>query len=87
MKTNKIYYFTAQWCSICKAMKPNFEKVMSEHSDIPYEYIDVESDLGAELTQQFGIKNLPTLVFLNDEDNAHAKESGSNAYKEIEKYL
>jgi hypothetical protein len=47
----------------------------------------VESDLGAELTQQFGIRNLPTLVFLNDENNAHTKESGSNAYKEIEKYL
>lgn len=87
MKANKIYYFTANWCSVCRAMKPNFEKVMSNHPDIPYEYIDVESDLGVELSSQFGIRNLPTLVFLYDDQNTHRKESGSNAYKEIEKYL
>lgn len=85
MKANKIYYFSANWCSACRAMKPNFEKVMSNHPDIPYEYIDVESDLGVELSRQFGIKNLPTLVFLNDK--TYAIESGSNAYKDIEKFL
>lgn len=87
MKANKIYYFTANWCSACKAMKPNFEKKMEEYPNVPYEYIDVESDLGVELSSQFGIRNLPTLVFLNDKEDTHAKESGSNAYKEIEKYL
>lgn len=87
MKVSKVYFATAGWCSACKAMKPNFEKVMSEHPDIPYEYIDVESDLGAELTLQFGIRNLPTLVFLSEEGNTHTKVTGSDAYKEVEKYL
>lgn len=87
MKANKIYYFTASWCSACRAMKPNFEKKMEEYPNVPYEYIDVESDLGVELSSQFAIRNIPTLVFLSDVENTHAKESGSNAYKEIEKYL
>lgn len=87
MKANKIYYFSANWCSACKAMKSNFEKKMKEYPNVPYEYIDVESDLGVELSSQFGIRNLPTLVFLSEEGNTHTKVTGNDAYKEIEKYL
>jgi hypothetical protein len=68
-------------------MKPNFEKKMEEYPNVTYEYIDVESDLGVELSSQFAIRNIPTLVFLSDEENTHAKESRSNAYREIDKYL
>lgn len=87
MKAKKIIYCTADWCSACKAMKPNFEKVMSNLPDIKYEYIDVESDRGYELSLIYGIKNLPTLIFLDEKTNVIGKETGNTAFREIDKYL
>ena len=87
MKTKKIIYFTAQWCSACKAMKPNFEKAMSNLPEVKYEYLDIESDRGSELSLIYKIKNLPTLIFLDEKGDIIGRESGNTAFKEIDKYL
>lgn len=86
MKVSKVYFATADWCSSCKALKPNFIKWADENK-IEYKFIDVESDEGAELVEGNKIRNLPTLLFLDQDDNVIGRESGNIPVKEFDKYL
>lgn len=81
-----INYYSAEWCSSCKAMMPLFEQEC-EKLNVEYEIIDVESDRGVDLSIEYKVRNIPTLIFLDNENNVIGRASGSQAYKEIVKYL
>ena len=56
--------FYADWCGPCKAIAPTLEKFASENPGITVGKVNVdESESTAE---EFGIKGIPTLVFLRD---------------------
>jgi thioredoxin-related protein len=67
-------------------MKPLF-KEECEKLNVKYEIIDVESDEGVDLSTEYKVRNIPTLIFLDDNNNVIGRASGSSAYKEIEKYI
>lgn len=56
---NKVYYFTASWCSPCKTFGP-----IVEQSGIPFQKVDIDND--TELAAKFGVRSVPTLVRVND---------------------
>lgn len=84
----KILYFGASWCNQCKAMKPNFENEVKRLIDagkhIEVEHIDADDK--EELCAVYGVRNLPTLIFLKDNGDIE-RASGLMAYKEIEKHI
>lgn len=82
----KVNYYSAEWCAGCKAMMPLF-KQECEKLNVEYEIIDVESDKGVDLSTEHKVRNIPTLIFLDDDNNMIGRASGSSAYKEIEKYI
>jgi thioredoxin len=57
----QILYFSATWCGPCKNFKPIMESISNS---IPVQFIDV--DQNPTLSAQYGIKSIPTLVFLKD---------------------
>ena len=59
---SKIYYFSAPWCGPCKQLGPTMER-----SGLPYQKVDVDND--TELSAKFGIRNVPTLVKVDDSGN------------------
>ena len=54
------------WCGPCRAYKPTFEKVskMDEFGDVEFEELDVDEN--EELAQKYGIRSVPTTLFLNN---------------------
>jgi len=66
----EILYFSATWCQPCKNFKPIMERV---GQTIPVAFIDVDTNPG--MTSAYGIKSVPTLVFLKDGQVAK-KQSG-----------
>ncbi|NLA33468.1 MAG: ribonucleoside triphosphate reductase [Tenericutes bacterium] len=56
---DKIILFTTKTCPNCKIATELLEK-----TKIKYEYVDAEAD--ANLTKEFGIKQVPTLVVIKD---------------------
>jgi len=57
----KILKFGASWCSPCKALKENlkgFDKC---------EIFDFDADINPEIFEKYGIRKLPTLLFVDDE--------------------
>lgn len=57
-KMKELLYFSAQWCGPCKILGPVMEELKSEGYNI--KKIDVDSN--PELSQTFGIRNIPTVI-------------------------
>jgi thiol-disulfide isomerase/thioredoxin len=81
-----VYFGSDDWCKSCVAMKPLF-KQECEKLNVEYEIIDVESDRGVDLSTEYKVRNIPTLIFLDDDNKVIGRASGSNAYTEIKNYL
>lgn len=56
----KIVKFEADWCQPCKALA----KVME---GMDYTAIDIETEDGEELARSYGVRGLPTLMFVADD--------------------
>lgn len=56
--------FEAEWCSQCKALAPTLTNVIKEFPDVTLAKVDCEVD--EELTMKYGIRSMPTLVYLID---------------------
>jgi thioredoxin 1 len=57
----KILYFSASWCGPCKMLGPIMESLSGQ---INYEKIDVDNN--QDLSIQYGVRNVPTLVLVDN---------------------
>lgn len=75
----KCLKFGATWCSPCKTLKPIFEKVsqMEEFKDIEFIEYDIEEEDAEDLVLKYGIRSVPTVVLLDENDNVLKKSIGS----------
>ena len=61
----RVLKFEADWCHICKAFDDIIKKSKYNHL---VERVDIEKDpKGDEYISKYNIKNLPTVLILNDE--------------------
>jgi len=54
--------FWASWCTPCQMIAPTIEAIAEERSDIKVGKVNV--DIEPELTGQFGIMSIPTLLVI-----------------------
>ena len=62
----KAIRFTAPWCGPCKAYAPMFNNVANEIKDWEFETVDIDQQ--PEIATQYGIRSIPTTVFLIGEN-------------------
>lgn len=75
----KILKFSSTWCAPCKAMQPIFEKVSKneEFKDIEFCSYDIENDDdGVELVEKYNIRNIPSIVIVDGNNNTMKKIIG-----------
>ena len=58
----KFLYFTAPWCGPCRQLGPIMEQIQSE--GVIVQKVDVDSN--PEICQEFGVRNVPTVVLQAD---------------------
>lgn len=58
----KIYKFGADWCAPCKVLAATLEDL-----HLPYTNVNVDED--EDLVDQYKIRNIPVLIFADDEGN------------------
>ena len=58
----EIKYFTAGWCSPCRALSPIMDNLKNQGLNIT----KIDVDEKPELVTEFGIRNVPTLVFMEN---------------------
>jgi thioredoxin 1 len=59
---NKVLYFTATWCPPCRAIKPVFEKLSNEYTNVNFVKIDIDEN--EQTAYDYQITSVPTFVFL-----------------------
>lgn len=85
MKTKVLFFDAPSWCRGCFLMKPKFYEEVKKHN-IKYDIIDVDEPSGVELSCKYGVRNVPTLVFLKG-NKVIGIEKGNNSYQTISKYV
>lgn len=68
MKLIKLY---ADWCGPCKVL----EKMLKDHN-IEHESVNIDSLDGEGLTIKHGVRNIPTLLVLDENDNLVRRMTG-----------
>ena len=67
--------FYAQWCGPCKALSPILEEVSNEYKG-KVDIYKVDVDQEEELSAAFGIRTIPTLLFIPMDKNPRIMVGG-----------
>lgn len=78
----KILKFSATWCNPCKALKQNLSEYAGD-----YEVVEYDADTHMEEFTKFGIRNIPTLIAVNDNDEVMATRKGAVTLEEFEDWI
>ena len=78
----KLLFFTASYCSACKAIKPIVEKEAPEKG-LELKLVDIDDEEGAYMADDYGIRSLPTLILLNPDGSEIKRAVGNTAWKEV----
>jgi len=74
-----IIYFSAPWCGPCKQLGPIVDSLISEGINIK----KVNCDYDAILTQQYSVKNIPTLILTDMGGNEINRKTGAMTREQI----
>jgi thioredoxin-like negative regulator of GroEL len=78
----QLLYFSAAWCGPCKTLGPIMEQAGQQ---INITKIDVDSS--PEMVQRFGVRNVPTVVLVGDNQQEIRRFTGVKTLNEIINFL
>ena len=78
--------FYADWCGPCKVLGPVLEEVEKENSDTVVLY-KVDVDAETVLSQKFGIRSIPTVVYFKKGKRTPLLTLGNIAKSQIEEVI
>lgn len=81
--------FWADWCEPCKVLMPLLEKIANEYQGA-FLLAKVNADEQQMITQQFGVRSLPTVMVIKDGqpvDGFAGAQSEAQVREVLEKYL
>lgn len=75
--------FYANWCGPCKLMKPQLKKFEEEQDEVKVVMVNVEENF--ELASTYNVRNIPTLVYL-EEGEIVARDTGAKNLQQIKEF-
>lgn len=79
----KILKFSAFWCQPCKALSKTLQSVNLDGFEL--QEVDIEEN--QELAAKYGIRNVPTMVMVDDSGQLKSISVGSKSKADIEAWL
>ena len=90
VKTPKVTFLEigSDGCMPCQMMRPVMAKVTENYKDkVEVIFYDVYTEDGELKAQQFGIRVIPTQIFLSDEGKELLRHEGYYPYENIQKLI
>jgi len=81
----KVLDFYADWCGPCQMMAPILEEIEKEHPEV--EFVKINIDDQQEMAEKYEVMSIPTLVFLDDNEEIIETFVGMKSKQDIEKAL
>ena len=81
----KVLDFYADWCGPCQMMAPILEEIEKEHPEV--EFVKINIDDQQEMAEKYEVMSIPTLVFLDENDEIVETFVGMKSKQDIEKAL
>jgi|TARA_R110000744_G_scaffold311782_1_gene419214 thioredoxin 1 len=75
---SKIIYFTAPWCGPCRALGPVMDKLSLT---IPVHKVNIDND--TEKSTAYSVRNVPTLIKVDDNNNEIKRMVGNKSEQDI----
>lgn len=69
----KYLYFSAPWCGPCRMLGPKMEQVAES---VEVEKINIDDNI--ELVKKFSIRNVPTVILVDSDENQIERFVGVN---------
>ena len=80
----KLIKFHATWCGPCKALSQVMENCKDKW-DVPVAEIDIDAD--RNISMEYGIRSVPTLILVDEYDNQLKRHSGSMKESEFLEFV
>jgi thioredoxin 1 len=74
-------------CVPCKMMQPIMDEVEKEYPKVQVVFHDVWTDAGRPYAEQYGIRGIPTQIFLDKQGKEYARHTGFFPKAELVKVL
>jgi len=68
--------FTATWCGPCKQIKPIFEQLAKDYTNLNFVKVDIDD--ARDVALDFSISSVPTFVFLKGGEEMTPRFSGAD---------
>ncbi len=78
----KILKFSADWCGPCKMLQKTLDELV-----LPYPVESIDIDKQPDLTGEFGIRGVPTMVLLTSEGAEQRRLVGGKSKADIMEWL
>lgn len=80
-----VLMFSADWCKYCKIAKGDLLEHQDEVAEWNVEVID--TDVSKDLVEQYGVKSLPTFIYLNDAGEELDRVAGYKGYWRLKRWV
>lgn len=78
--------FTADWCRPCRLMEPTFKKIQKDYKGRVKVY-KIDNDRNKALADQFGIRYLPSMLFIRPQSDSFDKIVGYKTEQDLKKLI
>ena len=75
----KVIKFSATWCGPCRAFKPVWQAASTSTVNENIEFQEVDVDSESPFMEKYGVRAVPTFVFLKGDEVAFTKVGGGTA--------
>lgn len=79
----KLLKFWAEWCQPCKKQS----ELLKDFKDFPVESINVEEESNVEIVNKYGVRGLPTLILLDDNNEVVHTFNGLTTLDKIKEVI